>query len=348
MALQRHLRLRQRQTFARRDPELPFHQIEAGDRLGHRVLNLQPRIHLHEPEAVGFEPLGAVGDEFHGAGALITDRLGRRDRGRAHLRAQLGAHARRRRLLDNFLMAALQRAVALVEMDDMAVAVGEDLHFDMARRIDVFFDQHAGVAEGRLRLAHRGFERGIEVGVLVDPPHALAAAAGHRFDQQRITDFVSLLLEEFRLLAFAVIAGHHRHAGFFHQRLGAIFQTHGADRGRWRTDEDNSRVVAGLSKVRVFRKEPVAGMHTVGTCRFGDRDQFIDAQVALGRRCRPNLMRLVAKPRVQRAGVGLRIDRDGAQAKSFGGAGNAAGDFAAVGDENGREHGRARLRCRRY
>jgi hypothetical protein len=41
---------------------------------------------------------------------------------------------------------------------------------------------------------------------------------------------------------------------------------------------------------------------------------------------------------MQRVRVGLRIDRDGAQAQSFGGAGDAASDFAAIGDQDGFEH----------
>ena len=78
-------------------------------------------------------------------------------------------------------------------MDRVAVRVGEHLHLDVARRGDVFLDQHARVAERRLRLALRAFERGLELGVLVDAAHALAAAAGHRLDQHRIADLVGLL-----------------------------------------------------------------------------------------------------------------------------------------------------------
>ena len=44
-----------------------------------------------------------------------------------------------------------------------------------------------------LRLALRAFERGVELGVLVDAAHALAAAAGDRLDQHRIADLVGLL-----------------------------------------------------------------------------------------------------------------------------------------------------------
>ena len=49
-------------------------------------------------------------------------------------------------------------------------------------------------------------------------------------------------------------------------------------------------------------------------------------------------MRLVAQPHMQSVSVSLRIDRDSAQPQPLGGAGNAAGDLAAVGDQDGFEH----------
>ena len=45
-------------------------------------------------------------------------------------------------------MAALQRAVALAEMDGAAAPVAEDLDFDMTRPCQVFFEIYRGVAEG--------------------------------------------------------------------------------------------------------------------------------------------------------------------------------------------------------
>ena len=50
-------------------------------------------------------------------------------------------------------------------------------------------------------------------------------------------------------------------------------------------------------------------------------------------------MRLVGDAHMQRVGVGLRIDRDDAQPEALGGARDAHGDLAAIGDEDGREHG---------
>ena len=291
-----------------------------------------------------FEPALPVGDELDRAGALVADGFCRRDRGSAHGGAQGRAHAGRRRLLDDFLVAALQRAVALTQMDGVAVAVGEDLQLDVARMADIFFDQHAGVAKGRLRLALRRFQRGVEIGMLVDTPHALAAAAGSRLDQQRVAELIGLLLEEFRLLPLAVIAGHHRHAGFFHQRLGAIFQPHGADRGRRRADEGNAGGQAGLREIGVLGEEAVTGMHAVGAGRLRRGDQPGAREVTLRRRRRPDVNRLVGQPHMQRVAVGVGIDRDRAQAHAPGGADDAAGDLAAIGDEDGFEHRRSRSR----
>ena len=67
--------------------------------------------------------------------------------------ARARRHARRRRLLDHLLVAALHGAVALEQMHGIAVRVGEHLHFDMARPREIFLDQHAVVAEGRSGLA---------------------------------------------------------------------------------------------------------------------------------------------------------------------------------------------------
>ncbi|MNN28293.1 hypothetical protein D3C81_1418570 [compost metagenome] len=152
-ALHRNVGLRQRDGFARRDAQLPFDQIDARDALRDRVLDLQPGVHLHEPDAVGLQPVRGVGDELDGPRALIVHGLGGADGGGGDGFARGGVHARRGRLLDHLLVAALQRAVALVQVDDIAVAVAEDLHLDVTRTGDVALDQDARIAEGGLPLA---------------------------------------------------------------------------------------------------------------------------------------------------------------------------------------------------
>ena len=60
------------------DPQLQFDQIEPGDGLGDGMLDLQPRVHLHEIEFAA-----AIEQEFQRARALIAKRL---DRGRPRSR----------------------------------------------------------------------------------------------------------------------------------------------------------------------------------------------------------------------------------------------------------------------
>ena len=132
----------QRELLAGGDPDHLLDEIDAGDEFGHRMLDLEPRIHLQEIEA----PV-LPGDELDGAGAVVADRLGERDRLLAHLGARLRVEQRARRFLDDLLVAALDRALALAEIDDVAVLVAQNLDFDVARIGDELLDEDAVVAE---------------------------------------------------------------------------------------------------------------------------------------------------------------------------------------------------------
>ena len=107
VTIEADLRLRQRQTLAGSNAKLPLHQIESGDRFGDRMLDLQPRVHLDEPERASPQTPCAVGDELDRAGALIADGAGGLDGGITHLRAQFRSHAWRSRLLHDLLVPAL-------------------------------------------------------------------------------------------------------------------------------------------------------------------------------------------------------------------------------------------------
>ena len=75
-----------------------------------------------------------------------------------HAVAQLGADGGARRLFDQLLMAALQRALALAERPHLAVLVGERLELDVARRLDEALEVELGVLEGAHGLGRRGLE----------------------------------------------------------------------------------------------------------------------------------------------------------------------------------------------
>ena len=326
------------QRFAAGHAQLPFDQVQPGDHFGHRMLDLQPRIHFHEIERACAFPVARLGDELHRAGADVADRLGRRHRGLAHAVAPRLAHARRRRFFQHFLVAPLHRTVALEQVQRVALRVGEHLDLDVARACQVFFQQHALVAETRFRFALAGGERGGEIRGFVDDAHALAAAAGRGLDQHRIADLVRLLLQQGRILSVAVIAGHQRHAGLAHDVFGRALAAHGADRGGRRSDEHHARFRAGLGEVRVLGEEAVAGVDGLGAGLPGRFEDLVAAQVAVPGRGGTDAIRLVGEVDVARAGVGFGIHGHGFHAQAPRGRDHPAGDLAAVGNQNFLEH----------
>ena len=89
----------------------------------------------------------------------VADLAGHHDRRGAQPRAQLTGQIRRRGLLDELLVATLRGAVAVAQVHVVAVAVGEHLDFDVARRGQVALDEQRTVAEGALGQAPRGRQR---------------------------------------------------------------------------------------------------------------------------------------------------------------------------------------------
>ena len=338
-AVQFDLILFQRHRLACGDAELPLDQIDAGDLFGDRVFDLQPGVHLHEPDAVGLEAFGGIGDEFDGAGALIVHRPRGLDGGVGDGLAGGGVHAGGRSLLDHLLMAALQGAVALIKMDDGAVRVPEHLHLDVARAGDVFLDQDAGVAEGGLALAPGRGEAVGEILGAVDLPHPLAAAAGDSLDQDRIADGIGLGLQAGQRLVLTEIAGRDRHAGRDHQGFGSILQPHGADGGGRRADPDQTGGHDSLGEVGILGQEAIAGMDGLGARGLCGGEHLRRVQIGFACRGRADQDGLIGLPDMQGLRIGLGIDGDGPDAHATGGAEHAAGDLATIGDQDGGEHG---------
>ena len=102
------------------DANLFAHQINAGDLFGYRVLNLQTGVHLHEEE------LAVLVQELHRSGAAIARALGRVSAANLPIAArwswvQDGGGA----FLEQFLVAALDRAITFAQMDGIAEVVAE-------------------------------------------------------------------------------------------------------------------------------------------------------------------------------------------------------------------------------
>src|SRR4051794_35516713 len=102
------------------------------------MLDLETRVHLEEEHLASIRQ-----QELQRARALISDRRGQAQSMAGELSADLGRDGRRRCFLEHLLMAALRRAVALTEMNPVAVRVEQDLDLDVARALDQPFQDEA-------------------------------------------------------------------------------------------------------------------------------------------------------------------------------------------------------------
>ena len=109
-------------------------------------------------------------------------------------------------------------------------------------------------------------------------------------------------------------------------------------RGR-RADDGDAGLFGGFGEGFVFRQEAVAGVDGLGAGIARGLQDGVGAQVAGARLGAADVHRDVAGGDVAGVGVGVGIDGDGADAQAAGGGGDAAGDFAAVGNQQGIEHG---------
>ena len=166
------------EPFAARDADLPTHQIDAGHHFGDWVLDLQAGVHFEEVELAVL-----VEQEFDGAGVGVADaaRDGRGRRGDGL--SQRRGHGRRRRLFDHFLMATLDRALALDERHDRSVLVAEQLHFDVTRPVELPLEIHRGVAKRRGGLRARATNGARQLGGIGDGAHAFPAATSDGLDE---------------------------------------------------------------------------------------------------------------------------------------------------------------------
>src|SRR5690606_13170973 len=106
----------QRQTTG--NSQLFTHDVDAGDHVGNRILPLNPRVHSDEIE------LAVLIQELESAGADVDDFLAGIDTGLEGALAGFRINVRGRCFLNALLVPALHGAVAVAQVNDVAVHVG--------------------------------------------------------------------------------------------------------------------------------------------------------------------------------------------------------------------------------
>src|SRR5690606_26822749 len=157
----------------------------AGHFLRDRVLDLDARVDLDEVEL----PRVCIHQEFDRAGAGIAGGAGDLEGVAAELLPLPVVQIGGRGALDDLLVAALDGAVALEEVYDIAMGVAQDLDLDVTGTLDKLVEIDLIVAEGGLGLPPRVHRLAGEVGFRADDAHAAPAAAPRGLQHQRVADF---------------------------------------------------------------------------------------------------------------------------------------------------------------
>ena len=138
------------------------------------MFDLNTRVDLDE-----VMPSHLIDQELSGTRIPVADALRQFDRVRKDRLAHLLRKVGRRCNLDDLLVATLNGAVTLKEMDGVAEGIRKELDLDMTRTLKESLNEDGAVAKGRLGLGHSSLKRVLEVGLLTDNTHT-ATAATHR------------------------------------------------------------------------------------------------------------------------------------------------------------------------
>jgi hypothetical protein len=314
--------------------ELRLYQVASRHPFGDRMLDLEPRVHLEEVERVV-----RTEQELDRAGAAIAHRLGERHRRERQPLAQGLVHRRRRALLDHLLVAALERALALEQVDRVAAAVAQHLDLDVARALDQLVEIDRVVGERRLRQALGTLERLEQRGLVARHAHALAAAAECGLHHHRVAELARRLGERARAATRG--ARHDGHGGALGDRARGALVAHRTDLLGRRANEHEARTLDQVGEVGVLGQEAVAGMDRLGARRLRRRDHRLGVEVRRARLGRTDQHRVGGDARVERAAIGLGEDGDRRDAHLAQRRRNPTGDLATIGDEDALEHGGA-------
>ncbi len=250
----------------------------------------------------------------------------------------VGADGRRRPLLDDLLVTALDRAVALAEMDPVALAIDRDLDLDVAVVLEPRLEIQGVVAEGGLRLGPTDPQRGLELTSRADHPHPLPAPAGRRLDEDRIADPLRLGERMEVVAQHAVRARDRRQPIAAQERPRPGLAREAVEDLRRRPDEHEPVGPDGLGEVLVLGQEAVARVDRLAARHERRADDRRRREVGPPRVRRSDADRLVGESDRQRVAVRLAVRDHGLDPELTAGPQDPEGDLAPVRDQDPPEH----------
>ena len=312
------------------DQDLRAHQVHARHHLGNGVLHLDAGVHLDEV-VVPF----LVHQELQGAGVHIAHMLGDLHRVIVQGLADLLVHGEGGRELHHLLVAPLEGAVPLEQVDHIAELVAQHLHLDVLGLHQELLHEDVVVAEGLLGLGLHQVEVGAHLFHGVAPAHAAAAAAGGSLQNDREAELHGQLLGGLPTLQRLCGAGGGGHAAGHGDLLGGQLVAHQVQDLGGGADELDARGFAGPGKIRVLTEEAVARVDGVGAVLLRQLDDPGDVQIgAQGALILSDQIGLVRGGAEEAVNVLVGVDGNGLEAQVVTGPEDPHGDLAPVGDQD--------------
>ena len=189
--------------------QLLVHEIDACDHFRNGMLDLQPRVDFKKI-VFAF----CIQHELDRAGVHVSAAQGNAYGSFAELPPEVRIDSRRRGLLYQLLVPALDRAFPFPQVYCIAAGIGEHLNFYMPWPLDVLLDIQRWISECAAGLGTGQLETAFQLILRSDEAHSLAAAARSRLEDDRESDLSSNLDGLFKLRDRALAAGRHGHSCF--------------------------------------------------------------------------------------------------------------------------------------
>ena len=163
--------------------------VNTGDNFCDGMLHLNARIYLDEAPIATFN----IHEKLDGAGIEVF-RLARDSHRRsADFLANPPVERNSRRHFDDLLMAALDRAVAFIEMEDVPVMISKDLNFDVLGPADKALEENGIIAKRRRRLLPSFGDLRLKLAFGGNDPHPTPPSAKCCLNNQRKSNLAGYL-----------------------------------------------------------------------------------------------------------------------------------------------------------
>ena len=179
-------------------------------------------------------------------------------------------------------MTSLNGTVTFTQVDHVAMFIGQNLNFNMARLLAIFLDIHFRISEPGLGLGPRGCKGIRQRSLGMDYFHAAAAATGGGLDDHRKSDLLGNLDRLFNRMHTFLGAGQNRNALLDNRLAGADLVAHDPHAlGGW-PDKGDAALFTHFGKIGILGEKSVSGMNRFGIGQLRSTDDGVDVEIALG------------------------------------------------------------------